>query len=151
MKLILREHVDKLGNRGDVVNVARGYARNFLLPKGLAWEATPGYQRQLEQQKRAWVARDARAAGEATALATRIAAIEIETTRKAGETGTLYGSVTSSEIAELLAAKGIVVDRRKLVVGEPIKAVGEYEIAVRLHAAVQAKVRLRVLGESTAD
>jgi large subunit ribosomal protein L9 len=151
MKLILREHVDKLGNRGDVVNVARGYARNFLLPKGLAWEATPGYRLQLEQQKRAWVARDARATQDATALATRIQAIEIEITRKAGETGTLYGAVTSTDIAELLAAKGVVIDRRKLVVGDPIKAVGEYEIGVRLHAAVQAKVRLRVLGESTAD
>jgi len=151
MKLILREHVDNLGSRGDVVNVARGYARNYLLPKGLAWEATAGNRTQLEQQRRAWITRDARAEHEAEALATRIAALEIETTRKAGETGTLYGSVTSSDIAELLARKGIVVDRRKLVVADPIKAVGTYEIALRLHAKVQAKVRLRVLGESTAD
>jgi large subunit ribosomal protein L9 len=151
MKLILREHVDNLGSRGDVVNVARGYARNYLLPKGLAWEATPGHRKQLEQQKRAWVARDARAAHDAEALAQRIGAIEIETTRRAGETGTLYGSVTSSDIAELLAGKGVQVDRRRLVVSEPIKSVGEYEIPLRLHANVQAKVRLRVLGESPAD
>ena len=151
MKLILREHVDHLGSRGDVVNVARGYARNYLLPKGLAWEATPGHRKQLEQQKRAWAARDSRAADEAEALAQRIGTIEIETTRKAGETGTLYGAVTSSDIADLLAAKGIQVDRRKLVVAEPIKAIGEYEVPLRLHAKVQAKIRLRVLGESPAD
>jgi len=151
MKLILREHVDNLGGRGDVVNVARGYARNYLLPKGLAWEATAGNRKQLEQQKRAWIAKDARAAHEAEALAARIAAIELQTARKAGETGTLYGSVTSSDIAALLAQKGIVVDRRRLVVAEPIKAVGEYELSLRLHAKVQAKVRLRVLSESAAD
>ncbi len=151
MKLILREHVDHLGNRGDVVNVARGYARNFLLPKGLAWEATDGNRRQLDQQRRAWTAKDTRATGEAEALAARIASLELETTRKAGETGTLYGSVTASDVAELLGRKGIEVDRRKLVIAEAIKAVGEYEISLRLHAKVQAKVRLRVIGESASS
>jgi len=151
MKLILREHVDHLGNRGDVVNVARGYARNFLVPKGLAWEATDGNRRQLEQQRRGWLAKDESATHAAEALAARIAVLELETTRKAGETGTLYGSVTSSDVAELLARKGIEVDRRKLVIAEPIKAVGEYEIPLRLHANVQAKVRVRVVGESPAS
>jgi large subunit ribosomal protein L9 len=147
VKIILREHVDHLGERGEIVNVAPGYARNFLLPKGLALMATPGNIRQIELRRKAWAITEAREVDEAEQFAARVGALSLAVTKKAGETGTLYGSVTTSEIAELLADKGIEVDRRKIVLAEPIKSVGEFEVAIKLHRKVQGKVKLKVEAE----
>lgn len=151
MKIILREHVDHLGQRGEIVNVATGYARNYLLPKGLAYPATPGNIKQLEHQRRVWDSRDLKEQEEADALAQRLAALQLTVVHKAGESGTLYGSVTSSEIGALLAEKGVEIDRRKLEIGEPIKALGEYEIRIKLHPKVTASFRLHVRPQEQAD
>ena len=151
MKIILREHVDHLGKRGETVSVANGYARNFLLPKGFAYEATPGNLKQLEHQHKRWEVKEAGAVAVAEAMAARLAAVELSVTKKAGESGTLYGSVTSVEVAELLGAQGIKVDRRKLVIDEPIKSVGEFVISLRLHRKVVGKIKLVVKGETSAE
>lgn len=151
MKIILREHVDHLGQRGEIVNVAPGYARNYLLPKGLAYQATPGNIKQLEHQRRLWDSRDMKEQEEADALAKRLEQLELTVVHKAGDSGTLYGSVTSSEVGALLAERGIDVDRRKLEIGDPIKSLGEYEIRVKLHPKVTGRVRLNVLAEEQAD
>lgn len=151
MKVILREHVDHLGERGETVSVATGYARNYLLPKGLAYRATPGNLKQVELQRKGWDAREHKETGAAEALARRLAEIVLSVKRKAGESGTLYGSVTNSDIAELLAAKGIEVDRRRIVLEEPIKNVGERQIQVKLHRKVNAEVKLEVLPEAPAE
>jgi large subunit ribosomal protein L9 len=147
VKVILREHVDNLGERGEIVNVARGYARNYLVPKGLAFEATPGNIRTIELQKKVWEAREVKLVEEAQAFAARLAEIELSVTKKAGESETLYGSVTNTEIAELLAAKGIEIDRRKIHLEEPIKSLGEFTIPVKIHAKVTAEIKLKVAAE----
>jgi large subunit ribosomal protein L9 len=147
VKIILREHVDHLGERGEIVTVANGYARNYLLPKGYAYEATPGNLKQLEHQHKRWVAKEANEVAAAEAVAARIAELGLSVTKKAGESGTLYGSVTNVELAELLAAKGVEIDRRKLVIEEPIKAVGTYEVPVRLHRKVTGTIKLEVVAE----
>lgn len=147
MKVVLREHVDHLGDRGQIVSVARGYARNYLLPKGLALEATPGNLQMLEHQRRVWVAREAKEAVEARRVAERLSAMQLSITKKAGESGTLYGSVTSSEIAALLASKGVEVDRRRIALVEPIRVLGTHEVPVKLHREVTAHVKLEVVAE----
>lgn len=147
MKVVLREHVEQLGERGDVVTVAAGYARNFLLPKGLALPASAGNLRTIEHQRRIFKAKDAKELGEAQSLGQRLGELDLAVKRKAGQSGTLYGSVTRSDIAALLSAKGFVVDRRRIELGEPIKTVGAYEIPVRIHRQVTARVRLEVSGE----
>jgi large subunit ribosomal protein L9 len=149
MKVVLREHVDKLGDRGEIVSVAAGYARNYLIPKRLAFPATPGNLKTLEHQRRVWEVKETRELGEAQALSERLGAVELALTKKAGESGTLYGSVTTSEIAEMLAARGIVVDRRRIVLDAPIKAVGRYEVSVKLHRKVQARIKVSVAGEES--
>jgi large subunit ribosomal protein L9 len=151
VKVILREHVDHLGERGEIVSVAPGYARNFLLPKRLAYVATPGNLKQIEDQRKVWAARDAKEIGEAEALAARIGEIELTAAKKAGESGTLYGSVTNTEIAEMLAGKGIEVDRKRIVLDEPIKALGSYEIKVKIHRKVDGIVKLEVTPEEETD
>jgi len=147
VKIVLREHVEHLGDRGDIVTVAPGYARNFLLPKGLAYTATAGNLKVLEHQRRVWEVKEAKEVGEAKALAERIAALELSIVKKSGESGTLYGSVTSSEVAELLAKKGVEVDRRRLVIREAIKSVGSHEISIKLYRGITAKVKLKVESE----
>jgi large subunit ribosomal protein L9 len=151
VKVILREHVENLGERGEIVSVAPGYARNYLLPKKLAFEATPGNLKQLEQERRVWAARDAKEVGEAEALAATINAVQLSTVKKAGESGTLYGSVTSAEIAEMLAGKGIEVDRKRILLDEPIKALGSYQVKVKIHRKVEAQFALEVVGEEESD
>lgn len=151
MKIILREHVEHLGERGETVSVAAGYARNYLLPKGLAYKATPGNLKQVELQRRIWDAREVKEVGDAETLARQLAATRLSVTRKAGESGTLYGSVTNVDIAELLAAKGIEIDRRKILLDEPIKNVGERQVPVKLHRNVTAEVTLDVQAEETAE
>jgi large subunit ribosomal protein L9 len=147
MEVILREHVDNLGRRGEVVKVASGYARNYLLPRKLALLATEGNKKQIEREKVKFDAREAEEQKVAQALAERIATMDVEISRKVGETDALYGSVTSSDIAEALAKKGLELDRRKLVLQEPIKKLGEFSIPVKLHREVTAQIKLRVVAE----
>ena len=148
MKVVLRQDVDHLGERGQVVSVAAGFARNFLLPKKLALEATPGNLRTFELHKKVWVARESREVGDAQALATRLAQVRLSVTKKAGEHETLYGSVTNVEIAELLAQEGFEIDRRKILLDEPIKTLGEHTIRVKIHRQVVASIPLQVVAET---
>jgi large subunit ribosomal protein L9 len=147
VKVILRDHVTNLGERGEIVNVARGYARNYLVPKGLAFEATSGNIRTIELQKKVWEAREVKVVEEAQEFAARLSAVELSVTKKAGESETLYGSVTNAEIAELLSAKGIEIDRRKIHLEEPIKSLGEFTIPVKIHPKVTAEIKLKVAPE----
>lgn len=144
MKVVLREDLDNLGERGEIVNVARGYARNYLLPKGLALEATPGNMKVIEQQRKIWAVRDAKARDEAQAVADRIGKIVLTVRKKAGESQTLYGSVTNSELGEMLEGEGVTVDRRKIVLDEPIKTLGEFEVSVKIHKDVIGRFKLKV-------
>src|SRR5215204_2226074 len=126
MEVILREHVDNLGKRGEIVRVADGYARNYLLPRKLALPATDGNRRHVERERKIVEAREANEKGQAEAVAARLAAIDITIARRVGETDQLYGSVTSADIVDYLKAKGIEVDRRKLILPEPIKTIGDH-------------------------
>jgi large subunit ribosomal protein L9 len=147
MEVILREHVDNLGRRGEVVNVADGYARNYLLPRKLALVATEGNKKQIDRERVKFEVKEAEEKGVADALSQRIGNAELEISRKVGETDVLYGSVTTSDIAEALAAKGFEIDRRKIQLQEPIKKLGEFEIPIKLHRDVITKIKLRVIAE----
>jgi len=147
VKIVLREDVEKLGDRGQVVNVAAGYARNFLFPKSLAFPATAGNMRQIELRKKVWVVREAKEADDATKLAARIGEIKLTITKKAGEHDALYGSVTSQEIADLLKAKGVEVDRRKIQLAEPIRSLGTFSVPIKIHRQVVATVGVEVVAE----
>ena len=147
MEVILREHVDNLGRRGEIVKVADGYARNYLLPRKLALLATEGNKKQIEREKVKFDAKEAEDQKIAQAMAERLSSIDVEISRKVGETDALYGSVTSSDIAEALAKKGFELDRRKLVLQEPIKKLGEFSIPLKLHREVSATIKLRVVAE----
>jgi large subunit ribosomal protein L9 len=147
MEVILREHVDNLGRRGDVVKVAEGYARNYLLPRKLALAVTEANRRQIERERAAAEARDAEGRGQAEALAQRITQLEIEIARRVGENETLYGSVTSSDVAHALQTKGFEVDRRKIQLPEPLKTLGEHTIPIKIHRDVVAQLRLKVVAE----
>jgi len=148
VKIVLREDVDKLGERGQVVNVAPGYARNFLFPKALAFEATAGNMRQIELRKKVWVVREAKETEDANKLAARIAEIKIVIAKKVGENEALYGSVTSQEIADLLKVKGVEVDRRKIQMHDPIRSLGTFEVPIKIHREVSAKISVQVVPES---
>jgi large subunit ribosomal protein L9 len=147
MEVILREHVEHLGSRGEVVKVADGYARNYLLPRKLALLATEGNKQQIERERAKFDAKEAEERRQAEALGGRIATLDVVLTRKVGETEALYGSVTTADIAEALAAKGFEIDRRKLQLAEPIKKLGEYQIGVKLHRDVSASVKVTVAAE----
>ena len=148
MKIVLREDVDKLGDRGQVVNVTAGYARNFLFPKALAFEATAGNMRQIELRKKVWVVREAKESEDANKLAARIAEIKIVIAKKVGENDALYGSVTSQEIADLMKTKGVEVDRRKIQMHEPIRSLGTFAVPIKIHRQVSASVSVQVVPES---
>ncbi len=147
MKVVLRTDVEHLGERGQIVSVSPGFARNYLLPKKLAMEATPGNLRTFELQKKVWIAREAKEVDAARAFAGKLESTRITISKKSGEHDTLYGSVTSSEIAELLAARGIEVDRRKIQLDEPIKTLGTFQVPVKIHRQVTAKVTVQVVTE----
>jgi large subunit ribosomal protein L9 len=147
MEVILREHVDNLGRRGDVVKVADGYARNYLLPRKLALAVTEANKRQIDRERKVADAREAEERQTAEAFGSRLAQIELTIARRVGETEALYGSVTSADIAAALAAKGLEVDRRKIQLDEPIKQLGEYTVPVRLHREVTGQVKLAVVKE----
>ena len=147
MEVILREHVDNLGRRGDIVKVAAGYARNYLLPRKLALLVTDGNKKQIERERHKFDVKEAEEQKIAQAIADRMASIEIAIARKVGETEALYGSVTSGDIAEGLATRGFDVDRRKVQLPEPIKKLGEYDVPVKLHREVIAKIKVKVIAE----
>ncbi len=145
MEIILRERVEKLGTKGDVVNVSDGYARNFLLPKKLAVLATPSNMKQIEQEKAAAVRREAKEKQEVEALARQLSQVSLQVSRKVGENEVLYGSVTSMDIAELLEAKGFTVDRRKIDLQEALKSLGQHDVPIKLHREVTAFIKVEVI------
>ncbi len=147
MKIVLRDDVENLGRKGDVVDVADGYARNFLVPRGLAMKATKGVVQQAEAMRRNRAAKEVRDRDAAQANAAAIAGMRLEITARAGDGGKLFGSVTAADVAEaLLAQKAVEVDRRKVGLDEPIKEVGETEVEVRLHPDVTATLTVVVAG-----
>lgn len=144
MKIVLREDVEHLGQRGEIVKVAPGYARNFLLPKGLAYLATDGNLANLKAQERAWKHKVGREMEAAEQIKKQIEAQTWVVKRKAGESGTLYGSVTTMDLGELMTEAGIDIDRRKIVLKQPVKTLGLTEIPVKLHSRVTATAKLDV-------
>ena len=149
MKIILQKEVDKLGTPGDVVTVADGYARNYLVPRGLAIPASKGAVKHTESLKRAHDGRTAKARVEAEALAERLAGTPIRVTHRAGEEGKLFGSITAQELAEEIARQtGQEVDRRAIHLDEPIRSTGSHEVHVRLHPDVTATIGVEVRAES---
>ena len=147
MKVILMHDVEYLGDVGDVVDVADGYGRNYLLPRGLAIAATARNARQLAHEQRLRDNRIARARLEAATLAEQLQALQFSFTRKAGEEGKLFGSVTTMDIAEQLKAAGFTIDRRHIQLDQPLKSLGEFAVPVRLPAAVSADLKVTVVAE----
>jgi large subunit ribosomal protein L9 len=147
IEVILREDVKSLGRAGELVRVRPGYARNFLLPKGLAYEASEGNKKRIAAESKARSARADTDRAEAQAFADRLGGVAVTITGKAGEEGKLFGSVTAQDIADALAKQGLEVDRRRVELTHPIKAVGFHTVIVRLHSDVHAEVRVQVVGE----
>jgi large subunit ribosomal protein L9 len=147
MELILRDDVEKVGRRGDIVKVKDGYARNFLLPRGLGMPVTAANKAMIEKERKAHEARLAKEKAEFESLAARISGLRFVAPRKVGENEVLYGSVTAGDIAEFLKAKGIEIDKRKVQLDEPIKHLGEHEVKIKLHPEVLASARLLVTKE----
>ena len=147
MEIILREPIENLGGRGDVVEVANGYARNYLLPRKLALPVTEANRRKVERERVAAEAREAVERKDANSVAARIAAAECVIARRVGGTGTLYGSVTSADIAESLEGLQLTVDKRRIVLTEPIKELGEFVVPVKLHRDVSADLKVTVVRE----
>jgi len=148
MEVILKEDVVNLGHRGEVVKVADGYARNFLLPRKLAMQATSANKAVIEQMKSSAARRSATEKAVAEELVAKLEPIVLSFTRKSGEAGHLFGSVTSADIAAELATKGFEVDRRKIQLPEPLKAVGEFSVGIKLHREVTAQVKVKVQAEA---
>ena len=144
MEIILREDIDKLGARGQVVKVASGYARNFLLPRRLAVTATDSNRKIVEQERQAHLRKDAKLQSEAQDLAKLLSALTVNISRKAGENDQLFGSVTANDIADALTAQNYTVDRRKIQLDEPIRSLGERKVPVRLHKDVVAEITVNV-------
>jgi large subunit ribosomal protein L9 len=147
MEVILREHVDHLGRRGDVVKVAAGYARNYLLPRKLALLVTEANKKQIERERKNAEARELEEKSQAEGFAKRLTEAEISIARRVGENDTLYGSVTSADIAAALTAKGFEIDKRKITLPEPLKSLGEFTVPVRVHREVTAQVKVHVVKE----
>jgi large subunit ribosomal protein L9 len=147
MEVILREHVENLGRRGELVKVADGYARNYLLPRKLALLATAGNKKVIEREKEKFDVKEAEEQKVAQAVADRLASVEIEIARKVGETDALFGSVTNADVAESLAAKGFDIDRRKVQLHDPIKKLGEFTVPVKLHRDVVVSLKVKVVAD----
>ncbi|MBP7146808.1 MAG: 50S ribosomal protein L9 [Acidobacteria bacterium] len=151
MRIVLREDVPHVGRRGEVVKVADGYARNYLIPKRLAYLFTDGVERQVETELRARTAREQREKVEAGALADRLRGLDVlRFFRRVGETGSLYGSVTSPDIAEALGERGLEIDRRQIRLDEPIKRPGTFRVPVHLHREVEVEIVVEVEPEEAA-
>lgn len=151
MEVILREHVDNLGRRGDVVKVADGYARNFLLPRKLALPVNEQNRRQIERERKVAEARELQERQDAEAVAQKLGAVELVLARRVGEHDTLYGSVTSADIAEALAEKQFDIEKRKIVLAEPLKQVGEFEVPVKIHRDVPAHIKVKIVPLGTTE
>ncbi len=147
MEVILRDHVDNLGRRGDVVKVAAGYARNYLLPRQLALAVNDNNKRQIERERKLAEARELEERSQAEAFARRMAEADISIFRRVGENNTLYGSVTSADVAQALHAKGFDIDKRKITLVDPLKAIGEYTVPIRVHRDVTAEIKVKVVAE----
>ena len=147
MELILREHVEHLGRRGDIVKVAAGYGRNYLLPRKLALPVTDDAKRQIDREKKLAEVKDMEDQRAAEAVAARIGELDIEIGRRVGDNDTLYGSVTSADVAAALKAKGFDIDKRKIVLPEPLKALGEAVVPIKVHHGVVAQAKVRVVAE----
>ncbi len=150
MELLLKENVEHLGLRGDIVKVRAGYGRNYLIPKGLALMATRANVKLIERERQRLVKLAEAELAAAQSLGEKLSGATLTFQRKAGENGTLYGSVTSMDIAEALAAQQLEVDRRRIALKETIKALGEYEVPVKLHRDVVASVKVIVVSEAAA-
>ena len=144
MEIILRDHVEHVGRRGEVVKVADGYARNYLLPRKLALLATEANKKRVERERKLVEARESEERGAAEAVGARIAALEITITRKVGENDQLYGSVTNGDIADAMKAQGFEIDRRKILLPDPLKTLGETMVPVKLHRDVTVQVKVTV-------
>ena len=151
MEVILKEDVNNLGHRGDVVKVAEGYGRNYLLPKKLAMEATAANKAVIDQMKASAVRKSAKEKSEAEALLTQLNAVSLTFARKVGENEHLFGSVTSADIAGQLEEKGFNIDRRKVQLDEPLKSLGEFHVPVKLHREVTAHVKVTVKAEESGE
>jgi len=145
IEIILKEHVEHLGQRGEIVKVANGYARNYLLPRKLALAVTVSNRRQIDAERKRAEQLEVEEVQGAHALAARLAALECVIARKVGETDTLYGSVTTADIGESLTAQQFEIDKRKIQLAEPIKALGEFDVPVRLHRTVTGSIKVRVV------
>lgn len=148
MEVILKEDVANLGHRGDVVKVADGYGRNFLLPRKLAMQATEANKNVIEQMKAAAARRSATEKAQAEELVVKLQPVVLSFTRKSGENGQLFGSVTSADISGDLATKGFEVDRRKIQLSEPLKSLGDYTVSIKLHREVTAHIKVQVAAEA---
>jgi large subunit ribosomal protein L9 len=147
MEVILREDIDKLGSRGEMVKVAAGYARNFLLPKKLAVAATDANRKIVEQERQSHLRKEAKQKGEAEELAKLVGAVTVTIARKAGESDQLFGSVTANDIADALTLQHFNVERRRIQLEDPIRTLGEHKVTVRLHREVTAEVTVNVIRE----
>src|SRR5215216_1840824 len=150
MEVILREFVDKLGKRGEIVKVSNGYARNYLLPRKLALPVTEGNKRHVERERKIVETRESEEKGQAEAIAARLSTVDISIARRVGDTEQLYGSVTAADITDFLKAKGFDIDRRKLILPEPIKAIGEHAVPLKLHREVTVPLKVKVVKEGAA-
>ncbi|MBS1826539.1 MAG: 50S ribosomal protein L9 [Acidobacteria bacterium] len=144
MEVILREDIDKLGARGQVVKVSPGYARNFLLPRKLAVAATESNKKIIEQERQAHLRKEAKVVGEASELAKMMSGVVVNIRQKAGEHDQLFGSVTAQDIADSLAKQGYSIERKKIQLDEPIKQIGEYKVPLRLHREVSVEITVQV-------
>jgi len=147
MEVILREDIEKLGLRGQVVKVADGYARNFLLPKRLAVQATEANKKIVEQERQAHLRREAKLKNDAEDLAKMLSGVKVTIAQKAGENDQLFGSVTAKDVTEALERNNFSIDRRKVQLEEPIKQLGQYQVPVRLHREVTADITVEVVRE----
>ncbi len=148
MEIILRDHVDHVGKRGDVVKVADGYARNYLLPRKLALPATEANKNWIARERKIAEAREGEDRVAAEVLADRLVALDLRIARKVGDNDTLYGSVTNSDIADLIKEKGFDVDRRKILLPDPLRALGEALVPVKLHRDVTAQLKITIVKQA---
>ena len=147
MEVILREDIDKLGSRGEIVRVAPGYARNFLLPRRMAVPATEANKKIVEQERQAHLRREAQVQADAQDLAKMMVAVEVSISQKAGENDRLFGSVTAADIAAALEKQGFMIDRKKIQLAEPIKTLGDFKVNLRLHREVSIEIPIHVVRE----
>ncbi len=148
MEIILRDHVEHVGKRGDVVKVADGYARNYLLPRKLALPATEANKNWIARERKVSEAREGEERVAAEALAERLVALDLQLARKVGDNDTMYGSVTNADIADLIKEKGFDVDRRKILLPDPLRALGEALVPVKLHRDVTAQLKITIVKEA---